>query len=286
MKIIRQKVERLCIGNDVNSILFSHHYNVPIIIHKPHIYSRFHLIEDMEEHFIKKYDLAPNVLCDFRSGKECTRYSSLEIIEKALPAMSANGLVWPSFLIKNIVVNKEASEIDLVLTNNLRIVIQYEKLFILNSMPYEIYVSEELKKGKKYEVHDYFKVLCVKPHEINFLKLDDHFINEVHMYHTIYKSTKDVVSISFLDEVQLESGDYETYHALFKTKKILKDCGITGKINKYDKVRNKVYYLDLQLEHSKRIIYENPDAFDKKKINNIFYYNAQGAKELLNMEGV
>ena len=284
MKIINQEVERLCIGNDIYSILFSHHHTIPIIFYKPHAYSKFHLIENVDKTFVDKYDLALNCLYDSQNKKEYNKYSCLEIIEKAATTLSSKGLFWPSYLIKNIRIEKEKSEIDIILSNNHRVIVKFKKLFFLNQAPYNFLISEEPSKEKRYEVHDYLKVLCVRPHEVEFMRMEDNFVNEIHFHNTIYKTTKDVVSISYLTEQQIESGDYETYHALFKTKKILKEYGITGKLNKYDKKRNKIYFLDLKMEHVKRIIYETFLFEEKYENDNIFYNNIQNTYEILETE--
>jgi hypothetical protein len=118
-------------------------------------------------------------------------------------------------------------------------------------------LDQPLKGGKKYKVIDWIDVKSGMVHPYDFLKSSIDFVREVYFYPSVRidgkSNKKDLVSVSYLDEQQLNDHDFSDTMARFKILKMMKRAGIKGARNGRDVLRPDQYkYYALNIKPKKR----------------------------------
>jgi hypothetical protein len=118
-------------------------------------------------------------------------------------------------------------------------------------------LDQPLKEDKEYKVIDWIDVKSGMVHPYDFLKSSIDFVREVYFYPSERidgkSNKKDLVSVSYLDEKQLNDFDFSDTMAKFKILKMMKRAGIKGARNGRDVLRPEQYkYYALNLRPKKR----------------------------------
>jgi len=134
---------------------------------------------------------------------------------------------------------------------------------------------------KLYQVVDWINVRSGMVHKYDRIKTDSSFVNCVHFYPSERvegnHDKKDLVSISYLTEEQLNDINYSDTYVRFKTRDIMKGLGIRGKRNgknpNYPHSSKAPYkYSALTLENDKREIRKSTFG-SYEKLENVSFKN-------------
>ena len=154
-----------------------------------------------------------------------------------------------------------------ITTHNSHLVkFKFDKLVIFDDR--EIYGLPPIKESKvgKSRILDWFNVRSGMEHQHDSLETDDDFVKKVIFYpsdrfgnQSSGRVRKDLVSISYLDEVQVGDFEYSDTMARFKILKLMKDAGIKGARNGRDTYNPNLYrYYSPKIEATQREVF--PDV--------------------------
>jgi len=222
IKIPELEYKEIIIGGNLNALLQSYQNQTPLIINKllpPH---RFDMIGI---------------------------YNARELWHRLFFSLSMSGLNLLTDKANNTRIKENKISVS---TINARVLkIKFEKLLVFDNenvsgLPLPI------KENKDFVVLDWMSARSCEKHAHDYLNTKDDFINEVHFYPTErldghHPDNKDLVTISYLSEEQLNDFEYSDTYARFKITKMLKDLGIKGK-------KNSPNHYTLKLEVEKREI--------------------------------
>ena len=153
------------------------------------------------------------------------------------------------------------------MTSNSRLAkFSFEKLVIFDDKIIQGLPPLRRSKIGKSRVIDWFDVRSGMEHQHDSLETDNDFIKEVVFYPSTrfgnQKSNrvrKDLVSISYLDEEQVNDFEYSSTMARFKILKMMKDAGIKGARNGRDANNPNLYrYYSPKIEATQREVF--PDV--------------------------
>jgi len=153
-----------------------------------------------------------------------------------------------------------------ITTLNSRLIkFRFDKLIVFDDR--EIYGLPAIKESKigKSRILDWFNVRSGMEHQHDSLKTDDDFVKEVIFYpsdrfgnQSSGRVRKDLVSISYLDEVQVSDFEYADTMVRFKILQMMKDAGIKGARNGRDTYNPNLYrYYSPKIEATQREIIPN-----------------------------
>ena len=139
---------------------------------------------------------------------------------------------------------------------------EFNKLVIFDDKDvYGLPLIKEKKVGKS-RVLDWFNVRSGMEHDHDLFETQDNFVREVIFYSSDRFGTqksgrnrKDLVSVSYLEEDQVNDFEYSDTMARFKILKMMKDAGIRGARNGRDVNNPEVYrYYSPKIEATQREI--------------------------------
>ena len=89
-------------------------------------------------------------------------------------------------------------------------------------------------------------------HDKEHISTDDDFVKDIYFYPTDrldgnHSSIKDLVTVSYMIKKQIKDFNYSDTYARFKTEKILKENGITGRKNGFQNGKQITYTLRLEV---------------------------------------
>ncbi len=222
--------DKLNIGGSLTALMHAYVTETPIVIDIPHM--PFEL-EKCPPHW------------DLRFLGFCNKIqvTKLQVWERLSFLLSMAGLVvFPSNI-------KDARNIEdgllLVLNGNKRFKVKYKKLF-----------SFDRDKEDSILVYDWFDVRVGSVHHHECLyDVEDDFCSKVIFYSSKRSGTKsnvlDACAVSKIPSHLIEDIGYSPIYSRLKVLKMMKDAGIKGKINGYNK-RGEPSRLALKIEHSHR----------------------------------
>ena len=249
------KWDRVVVGSDLRSLLYSAAHNIPVIFKEVNAPFRFDTIPD-------GVDLAKIGLRD----KEI-KYQ-LELWEKIFFVVGLSGLSPMSSNAQSIRVK---DKMLVIATKNSRVVkAEFNKLIVFEDTQLQTLPNITREERLENKVIDWFNIRYGCSHSWEFLCGDDNFVNRIYFYPTDRsdnKTLKDAVSISYLTDEQVKDLDFSEYLARFKLEHMMKTAGIKGPINGY---RNKKpIYLGIKAEHAEREViscskrfYEQDDRYE------------------------
>ena len=254
------KWDRVVIGSDLRSLLYSVAHNTPVIFKETNAPFRFDTIPD-------SIDLAKIGIRD-----KNIKYQ-LELWEKIFFVVGLSGLSPMSSNAQSIRVKDKTL---VIATKNSRVVkAEFDKLIVFEDTQLQTLpniVGEERLDNK---VIDWFNIRYGCRHNQDFLCGDDNFVNHIYFYPTDRsdnKSLKDAVSVSYLSDEQVKDLDFSEYLARFKLEDMMKSAGIKGPINGY---RNKKpVYLGIKAEHAEREIISRSKRFYEADDRYEFVYDS------------
>ncbi len=222
--------DKLNIGGSLTALMHAYVTETPIIIDIPHL--PFEL-----EKCPPDWDLR---FLGFCKKVEVTK---LQVWERLSFLLSMAGLVvFPS----NIIDARDVPDgLVLILNGNKRFKVKYNKLF-----------SFDRDREDKILVYDWFDVKVGSVHHHDCLyDLEDNFCSRVLFYSSKRSGTKsnmmDACAISKIPSHLLEDIDYSPIYSRLKVLRMMKDAGIKGAVNGYNK-RGVPTYTSLKIEHSHR----------------------------------
>ena len=251
------EVENLVIGSGLNAAAFSYLNGYPLIINKQELPFRF-------DYFDTDFVLSSlNIINDKTTlkGKENEKVFGnykTEVYRHLVFVLALAGLCPLSDKVGSIRL-KDDSLLNIVTDSSRMIKIKFDQIYIfddqnITGLPEPL---ESLNK-KMFKVLDWIDVTCCTTHPYQYFETDDNFVREMFLYPTeridgYHPNKKDLVSVSYLSEKQLNDYEYSDTYAKFKVLNIMKKAGIRGRRNGRDpKNKEKYKYYALKIEPQRR----------------------------------
>ena len=238
--------DTIVIGGGLNAKIYAYYTNCPCIYGNNHAPFRFDVLQ---EEVVQEL-----------SGQD---KNTLQIWEKISFILGLSG---------QLPMGDKASSMNIrdnllkVTTNNSRLGrFEFNKLVIFDDKDvYGLPLIKEKKVGKS-RVLDWFDVRSGMEHEHDSFESDDEFVKKIIFYPSDRFGTqksgrnrKDLVSVSYLDEDQINDFEYSDTMARFKILQMMKDAGIRGARNGRDVNNPEVYrYYSPKIEATQREIIPN-----------------------------
>jgi len=210
--------DKIVVGGSLNAFLYSHKNGMPLIINK----------------------LAPP---HFFEPEKKKLWSKLYFL------LSLSGLNVLGDKTENMRIND--SELT-VTTSDFKVVkIKFNKLIVFDDT--FIFGLPPAKKEKnRFMVLDWMVAKPCAIHDKEYISTDDDFVKDVYFYPTDridgnHTNIKDLVAVSYLTKEQLQDFNYSDTYVRFKTTKLLKENGITGRKNGFQKGKQITYTLRLEV---------------------------------------
>jgi hypothetical protein len=226
--------KELNFGGSLSALLHSYVTETPLLIAEPEMPF---VLSDVPSH----WDL------DFLGFSSQLTLKKTQVWDRVCFLLSMGGYVLFPNNIQNI--RQETNSFVISTIGNKRVEVKYDKINMF-----------EGDKTDHCWVYDWFDVRSGCTHTHNtIVDYDDDFINEL-MFHPsrrrdVPKRFKDVVSLSYLPTHKVDHVDYSEGMARLKTMAMMKEAGIRGTKNGYDKKGKQLHYA-LKIEHSHREIKE------------------------------
>jgi hypothetical protein len=220
------RYENIVIGNSLSAALFSYCNKYPLIINSFSPPTPFEFLPTDLPLDSLGLD-AFNIELNGAQGKAKFGMPKIELWNKLTFLLSMSGLQPCAFRGGNVRVHDDKIE---VYSKSRMYSYEYENAFVFDSENVSGINVES--KIKHYKVFDWIDVKALSENDIDYIKTDDNFVNEIFFYPSERngaKSTdKDIVCISTMTEDQLKCFDYSDTIVKMKTKHILKQHGLKG----------------------------------------------------------
>jgi len=144
-----------------------------------------------------------------------------------------------------------------ITTEHSRLVrIKYNKLKIFDDKNVYGLKYANVDNQKRHKVLDWMDVRSGTRHAIDYLKTDDNFIKEIYFYSSLRidgnNDKKDLVSVSYLTEEELQDFNFSSTIAKFKIIKLMDSANINGSRNGRLKNKEGYAYSKIKIEAAKR----------------------------------
>lgn len=249
--------DKLNIGGSLTALLHAYKTSTPIIIDKP--YLPFEL-----DNCPLSWDLS------FIGFSQNIPVSKLHLWERLSFLLSMAGLV----IFPNNIQDARYKEntVIIITTGNERINVSYKKAFLF-----------DIDKKDYYYVHDWFYIKSGGNHGLDLITDDSDFCSKIIFYPSIRSSVrKDIKDLCVVSKIPIELMDnieYSPIYVRLKAIRMMKDAGIVGKINGYNK-KGRPSYLSVKIEHASREkteVFQNlmtiPDLLGRKLNNKSDLWN-------------
>lgn len=222
--------DKLNVGGSLTALMHAYVTETPIIIDIPHL--PFEL-EKCPPHWDLRF-------LGFCKKIEVTK---VQVWERLSFLLSMAGLVVFPSNIKD--VRGEPGGLTMILSGNKRYKVKYNKLY-----------SFDRDKEDVTQVYDWFDVKVGSVHNHKCLyDLEDYFCSKIIFYSSKRSGTKsnmmDACAVSKIPNHLLDDIDYSPIYSRLKVLKMMKNAGIKGAINGYNK-KGVPTYMSLRIEHSHR----------------------------------
>ena len=249
------KVDNLVIGSGLNAITFAYLNNYTIVNNKLKYPFRFDFLPPQLDLSFLHLSMK-NKEVQHQEGKRECGVPKIDVYKHLLFNLSLAGLAPLSD--KIISVKLGANRVDAVTKRGV-FVFEYDKVYIfdddgIRNLPEVMAtINEDL-----YKVCDWINIRSCSAHSYDYFTNEEDFVNEVFFYPSermdgYHKKKRDIVSISYLSQEQIQQYEYSDTYAVFKIKKMMKELGIRGNRNGRDMLdKSKYKYYALKLESDKR----------------------------------
>ena len=266
------KVDNVVIGSGVNAVMFAYLNNYTFISNEYRQPFRF-------DYFDAELDLSPfrvpssEKVLQTETGQKRFGISKVNVNKHLLFGLSLAGLNPLSDKVLSVKIDGDMLN---VVTARKVFVFQYDKLYIFDDanvfgLPDQVgAINEGL-----FKVIDWINIKSCTTHPYDYLETEGDFINEVYFYPSDrldghHTTIKDIVSVSYLTEEQVESHEYSDTYAAFKIKDMMKNLGIRGARNgrdMLDKTKYKYYALKIITDRREvlpleRALYQDTDKIE------------------------
>ncbi len=224
---------KIVVGGSLTAVLYAYKNNLPIIVDIPHAPFQF-------DYCPEEWDLR------FIGFSKMIKHRKSQVWDRLLFIMAMTGLVIFPNNIQNF--RLENDKIIVITLDNKRIEVEYNEI-----------IEFDKEKGEDVVVYDWFAVRSGATHEYNILAdPNSDFCHTLLFHPSTRKSTrkeiKDVCSISTLPEKELHLSYHSETYARLKTIQMMKDAGIRGQSNGYNKYGKQLHYA-IKIEHMYRELY-------------------------------
>jgi len=271
-------VDNLVVGSCLSAVVFAYLNNYTLVSNEYEQPFRF-------DCFPSSFDLS--LLCipskekilQTRVGKKALGVPKLNVCKHLLFNLSLAGLNPLSDKVVSIKI-KEDNILDIATERN-SFVFQYEKLYVFDDtgvlgLPERMDVINE----GLYKVIDWIDIKSCTTHPYDYFETEDGFVNEVFFYPSDrvdghHARIKDIVSVSYLTEEQIQNYEHSDTYATFKILNMMKEAGIRGARNgrdMLDKTKYKYYALKIVTDRREVIPLEKTLYQDTEKIE--FMYDS------------
>ena len=272
------KASELVIGGSLNAVVFAYLNNCVLINNEQKEPFRF-------DYFPPDFDLSAlhlppkRTILQTRRGKKELGIVKADVYKHLLFNLSLSGLVPFSDKILSVKLGEE-NTID-VITERSLFTYQYDKLFIFDDCRvHNLPNGLDTINKKLYKVIDWINVRNCTTHPYDYFVNEGDFVNEVFFYpsdrvdgHHVNK--KDIVSVSYLTEEQLQDYENSDTFATFKILGMMKELGIRGRRNGRNVLdKTKYKYYALKIESDKREIVSLEKTLYQDSENIEFMYDS------------
>jgi len=217
---------KVVIGGNLSSFLYSYTYGLPLVIN----------------------ELAPP-----HRFEEIDERSQLELWKKLYFLLSLSGLNLTGDKTQQVRI-KENNQLSVTLSGANLLKINFDELVLFNNENING-LPPPIKETKKFLVLDWMITRSCMEHTFEHFHTEDEFVKDIYFYPTerlsgLHPNKKDLAAISYLTKEQLQDFEYSDTYARFKTTKIMKENGITGRKNGF--LNDKQVHYALKLEVHRR----------------------------------
>lgn len=242
--------DSVIVGGSLESLLYSFVTETPIIIKEPLIPFELEKVTALQDYKFLGYEGARDI------------YKS-ELWDRITFLLSMSGMILMPNIIKNI--RNENKSFVITTVDNSRIKISYNKKINFDKI-----------SNANFNVYDWFHVRSGAVHSHSLIEdRKSKFVNKLFFYPSrrigLNRNKKDVVAFSKIKKADMEIYETSESYARLKVLKMMKDNGIRGTANGYNKRGLQLHYA-VKIEHSHRDIIKNytpmlsmSDILDQRK---------------------
>tara|TARA_Y100000034_G_scaffold99499_1_gene122268 strand:+ start:1 stop:996 length:996 start_codon:yes stop_codon:yes gene_type:complete len=277
------KVDNLVIGSGLNAIVFAYLNNYTIINNKLKYPFRFEFFPPSLD-FSFLYISIKNKEVQSRQEKKELGVSKVDVYKHLLFNLSLAGLAPLSDKVISIKLADDRAE---AITERGTFAFEYKKVFVFDDENvHNLPEAMEVVNEDVYRVFDWINIRSCTSHPYDYFVTKEDFVNEVFFYPSErmdghHKTRRDIVSVSYLSQEQIQQYDYSDTYAVFKIMKMMKSLGIRGNRNGRDMLdKTKYKYYALKLESDRREVEPLQINLYQDTKNVEFMYSS--AEELIN----
>tara|TARA_B100001250_G_C19734820_1_gene760270 strand:- start:360 stop:1130 length:771 start_codon:yes stop_codon:yes gene_type:complete len=231
------KLKEIVIGHSLEAVLYAYTRDCDLIINSLRRPFEF---DDVEEG-LGRYQ--------FETKNKLEIWSSL-VLELALDGACPFGDSVESIRV-------EGNTLRVIPESGTAVEVEFEKCFIFDDENVTVPNRIIEKANSEYRVIDWFNVRTGTTHEFDQLLTGEDFVGDLYFYKSRRidgaHNKKDLVTVSYLREDQLQDFQFSETMAKFKAQSIMKDHGIKGSRSGISK-NGKVIYYSVRIEPDYRYI--------------------------------
>ena len=249
--------ETIVIGGDLRTLLYAYSNELPVIYANPQRPFQF---DEIQHENLSILGLEPT-----RPHKQSELWARVNFF------LGLSGLLPMGANATNLRITENQLSITTKYSKNVKF--NFNRLVVINDN--KIFGLPELRKEtrEKNRVIDWVNVRSGCSHNILHLSSDRDFVREVIFYPTDRsdnRSLKDLVTISYLTDEELDDFNFSDTIVKFKVTKMMKEAGIRGARNGRDVLNPQRYkYYAVKIEPAHRVVepntaiyYEKDDRFE------------------------
>lgn len=224
---------KIITGGSLESLFYAYIHETPIVLTQPYVPFELDMVEDNS--FFE--------LLGYTAEMPLTK---VQIWDRLVFVLSMAGLVMMPNNVRN--VREEANKIIFSLNDNSRFIIAYERK-----------VSFDKHLDGEVDVYDWFDIRSGAKTELQEINdSEDDLVHKIIFYDSRRRGTggrglKDIVSLSRMQKTELHEYENSESYVRLKTLKMMKEKGMRGKPNGYNKKGKQQFYA-LKIEHIQREI--------------------------------
>lgn len=262
------KIENLVIGGSLEAFWYAYSNDLPIIYLEPDPpfhFERFHNIYE-----IPSLHLSDRVTLRTQTKTVEEGILKEQVWQKLLLLLSLSGNNLFGDNIKFASIDKNILSVGFGVSR--RIKIEFNKLIVFDGggiLGLPGVIGTDLRDNI---VYDWLNVRSGAKHDYDLFLFDDRFVNKMYFYNSFRSDSslfKDIVSISYLADEQLEDYSCSSTYVKFKAVKEMKNMGLRGARNGknvLDPTKYKYYAIDIEpanrvIIDCKKQIFEEDERF-------------------------
>jgi len=274
--------EKIVVGGNLEAFIYAYKRNLPLLCLRPKPPLFFECFEVGEE----LGQMCPSSSRKLRtpSGPVEMGTPKLQVWQRLLFLLSLSGKVLYGDTVKTI--NVDGDELQISCEGTRRRAAKFGKLEIFDDRGIIGLPGVRKQVKHKNAVYDWVNIVSGGSHNYDLFKYNEDFVNTIYFYPSERNNNsrlKDLVSVSYLTDEQLDDFAYSSTYVRFKLLGLFKELGIRGARNGRDVNRPGYYkYYAVKLEPSERKVVEQIDTWYEK--DSRFSFHHQSIKKVLKDE--